>query len=165
MAKYKGKYNHPTIVDPILAIVKDAYDCYKRDYLNMAHMHPMNSRFVQLRSHRRAGHTSAAIKLLDIYEPSLLVAPTRVLYEEPYDSIMLDIRKNTNANQTVRFEPRCVPTHQFIQHVKRGGYRENYKLIIFDNATAIKNTASQEISLFELYEYTFRCCELIVELN
>lgn len=150
------------IIDPVMEIVHDAFDFQRSELCNNLRKTghpPYYWKHVKINTHRRAGFTSAALKLQQIYTSTLIIthqhgAKRNVWYlaeelglYEPW------IQDQTKAAWEV-FET------NYFRALKA---EQRHQLIIIDPMSMVKQELKSRVHEFR--DYLFHHCDLLVELG
>lgn len=177
MAKYAGKTDLPVITDPILDIVHDARGFMEsqfcREQFSHRNVDPKQYKWVRIHSHRRAGFTTAALKLLNSYPKSMIIthstpASHRLRVEALDQDLVPDWCKDDFYHRT-KIEDHIVPHERLDERWFEGRYPDKqYELIILDCASMIETKRNRMGSLPGMDEFRtrlFMLCELLIELE
>lgn len=184
MARYAGKSTLPVITDDILNIVHDAFDFQESDFCkdafypsgrNQSHADPKHWKWVKIHTHRRAGFSTTALKLLNEYRSSLIVThnypSTNRLRQEAIDNNLVPDWCEEEFYNNIRIDDHIIPVDRmderwFIQRRPN----ERYQLIIIDGASMIEPVINNRHrgaipGMDELRNRLFDICDLLVELS
>lgn len=118
---------------------------------------------VKIETHRRAGATTAALKLLEIYTSSLIVTPSylmaRRVQREAQKVLSLEYFNSTSLSQQIISE--SVLTETYFQNWPSYA---RHQLIILDPATLIETNRGRD-NMDELRMRLYTRCDLLVELG
>jgi hypothetical protein len=176
VAKYAGKTDFPVITDQVIDIVHDAMDFLESRFCHEQFRHsganPRQWKQVKIHTHRRAGFSTAALKLLGEYRSSLIVthnypAGNRLRMEAIDRGLVPDWCEEDFYNN-IKIDDHIVATDRMDERwfaTRRPD--ERYQLIILDGASMIETHRNRNGAdgMDRFRDRLFYVCDLLVELE
>ena len=153
------------IADSVIDIVNDTVNFQNDDLCNemiYTGAPPSYYKHIKLFAHRRAGFTTAALRLLDRYTSTLIVTPSHVI-KNYYRRMAFDEGLSPSVQEYI--DDHIIP-ESFIDHRWICAHRpeQRHQLIILDPASMIeKRRGPNEMN--RLRDELFMICDVLVELG